>query len=330
MVFVFTGKLWVAIWRGELSRAWDGTGHSAIAQIYDQTIFPNTFGWTGSYFGGMPFPNFYPPLFYWCVALLHHTHLFSFASSFKLMVVLPVLLMPAAIWLLAWFLSERNRIVATAAALTSVLLLVDLRIMGTLLAGLDYFSTFQIGLYTQPLGFVLMIAWFVVYSGVGSTNLGLSDSGGRITALPARRFALSALLLALTVLSNFFNAITATVFILAVVSNDLFHLRRAANSEERRQERNAFLSHLLSPVVALLLTLFWIVPMVTEYKYFVTRPFVPETQSLFSPWLLGWYAFAVLGTIAWWRGDHRIGRDADASLRAPRRRRDKDGAKARL
>jgi len=45
-----------------------------------------------------------------------------------------------------------------------MLLLIDLRIMGTLLAGLDYFSTFQIGLYTQPLGFVLMIAWFVVYS----------------------------------------------------------------------------------------------------------------------------------------------------------------------
>src|SRR6266404_4350732 len=184
MVFVFTGKLWVAIWRGELSRAWDGTGHSAIAQIYDQTIFPNTFGWTGSYFGGMPFPNFYPPLFYWCVALLHHTHLFSFASSFKLMVVLPVLLMPAAIWLLAWFLSNRNKVVAAAATLASVLLLVDLRIMGTLLAGLDYFSTFQIGLYTQPLGFVLMIAWFVVYSDVGSTNSSLSHG--------ARRVALSA------------------------------------------------------------------------------------------------------------------------------------------
>ncbi len=45
-----TSNLWAAVWRGELSRAWDGTGHSAIAQIYDQTIFPNTFGWKGSYF----------------------------------------------------------------------------------------------------------------------------------------------------------------------------------------------------------------------------------------------------------------------------------------
>ena len=326
---VLTGKLWAAVWRGELSRAWDGTGHSAIAQIYDQTIFPNTFGWTGSYFGGMPFPNFYPPLFYWCVALLHHTHLFSFASAFKLMVVLQVLLIPLAIWLLAWFLSNRNRIVATAATLASVLLLIDVRIMGTLLAGLDYFSTFQIGLYTQPLGFVLMIAWFVVYSGIGSRNLSLSGRAGRMSKLPAGRFALSALLLALTVLSNFFNAITATVFILATVTNDLVRLRRAAKSDKRREERNALLRHLLSPVIALLLTFFWIVPMITEYKYFVTRPFAPETQSLFSPWLMAWYVLAVLGSIAWWRGYKRKGAETDASLRAARRRRDKSGAKAR-
>src|SRR5712664_2818531 len=117
---VLTGKLWAAVWRGELSRAWDGTGHSAIAQLYDQTIFPNTFGWTHNCFGGMPFPNFYPPLFYWCVALLDHTHLFSFALAFKLMVALPALLMPAALWFLAWSLSDGNRIVATASACASM------------------------------------------------------------------------------------------------------------------------------------------------------------------------------------------------------------------
>jgi hypothetical protein len=86
-------------------------------------------------------------------------HLFSFASAFKLVVILPVLLMPAAVFLLAWSLSKGNRIVATAAALAGVMLMIDLRFMGSLLAGLDYFSTFQIGLYTQPLGFVLMIVW---------------------------------------------------------------------------------------------------------------------------------------------------------------------------
>jgi hypothetical protein len=302
---VLTGKLWAAVWRGDLARAWDGTGHSAIAQIYDQSIFPSTFGWTHSYFGGMPFPNFYPPLFYWCVALLHHTHLVSFASSFKLMVVLPVVLMPGAIWVLAWFLSNRNRLVATAAALASVLLLVDLRIMGTLLAGLDYFSTFQIGLYTQPLGFVLLIGWYVVYSGVGSTDLSLSDRAGAAPALSAGRFALSSLLLALTVLANFFNATTAAVLILTTVVCDLVRWRNTAGMEQRSLERRRLISHILSPLLGGSLTLFWLAPMLSEYRYFVTRPYVVETQSLISPGLAVWFAIALIGSVIWVRGDQK-------------------------
>ncbi len=223
------------------------------------------------------------------------------------MVALPVLLLPAAIWLLAWYLCGRDGIVATAAALTGVLLLVDVRIMGTLLAGLDYFSTFQIGLYTQPLGFVLMIAWFVVYSSMRGISLrddvaqaaslrypvvtvpGSETAGRMPDSLPAGRLALSALLLALTALSNFFNAITAAVFILATISNDLVQLRRAAKSDGRREEGNALLRHLLSPVIAL----------------------------------------AALGSIALWRGCKRKVGETDASLRAARRRRDKSSAKAR-
>ncbi len=69
--------------------------------------------------------------------------------------------------------------------------------------------------------------------------------------------------------------------------------------------------------------------MITEYKYFVTRPFAPETQSLFSPWLMTWYALAVLGSIAWWRVHKSKGADKDPSVRAARRRREKHGAKAR-
>lgn len=70
--------------RRGVARGWDGSGHNAIGTLYDQVIFPNTFGWTGAYCGGMPFPNFYPPLFYWLVALLHHTHLVSFSTALKI------------------------------------------------------------------------------------------------------------------------------------------------------------------------------------------------------------------------------------------------------
>src|SRR6266849_3729393 len=86
---LFASELWLKVFNGTIARAWDGSGHFALAQLYDRTIFPDVFGWTHAYFGGMPFPNFYPPLFYWLVALLHHTHLFSFSTSFKIMIMLP-------------------------------------------------------------------------------------------------------------------------------------------------------------------------------------------------------------------------------------------------
>ena len=119
MPVLLSWKLWAAVWAGGQSRGWDGTGHYAIGLLYSDLTFPDSFGWTNDYFGGMPFPNFYPPTFYWCVALLQRTHLFSFATAFKLVLMLPVLLMPLAVWWLGWHLSNKSRLVATAASLAS-------------------------------------------------------------------------------------------------------------------------------------------------------------------------------------------------------------------
>jgi len=83
--------IWLEVIRGAASRAIDGSGHYAAAQIYDHEIFPDTFGWTNAYFAGLPLPNFYPPLFFWIVSFLHHTHLFAFATAFKLVIALPLL-----------------------------------------------------------------------------------------------------------------------------------------------------------------------------------------------------------------------------------------------
>ncbi|MBI3653598.1 MAG: hypothetical protein HY231_21415 [Acidobacteria bacterium] len=231
----------------------------------------------------MPFPNFYPPLFYWCVALLHHTHLVSFGTAFKLMVALPVLLLPAAVWLLAWAVSDKNRLVAISAALAIIPLLIDFRFYSI---GLSYHSTFLIGLYTQPLGFVLLVAWCVTYLK---------------SQLHRWRFTLSCLLLALTVLTNFFNAITAILFVLAILTNDLVKYQRTKKPEERLEIKNAFAAHLCSPLIAVLLTLFWLVPMFNDYDYFVTRPqSVPLKEMIpFALWV--WYAISLIGIFCWLR-----------------------------
>ena len=125
--------------------------------------------------------------------------------------------------------------------------------------GLDYASTFVAGFYTQPLGFVLLLAWYAVY---------VRAQRGRLRA------AASCVLLALTVLANFFNAFTGALLVAATIAFDLLSLRAAKGSEERAGARRALVAHLATPLVALALCLFWLAPVFTTYEYFVTRPLV--------------------------------------------------------
>ena len=276
-------NFWLEVWRGLRSRATDGSGHWGVAQIYDAGIFPDTFGWTHAYFGGMPFPNFYPPLFHWLVGLLNAAGL-SQAAAFKIVLVVPVLLIPAAIWLLAWRLSGGSDKVATCSACACVLLLVNMNFQ-TSPCGLDYASTFVAGFYTQPPGFVLLLVWFAAYVRAGRSRLSA---------------ALCSVLLALTVLSNFFNAFTAALLIAATLALDVQSLWRAKEAA-RKEARHKLLTHFVTPLIALALCLFWLVPMFGTYEFFVTRPLVVPLGNLLTPWLWCWYVVAAAGVVLWLR-----------------------------
>jgi hypothetical protein len=278
---LITKDHWIRVWNGGLPRAWDGTGHYAIAQIYTNEIFPDTSGWINNYFAGMPFPNFYPPLFYWLIALLSKSSVFSFLTSFKIIVCLPILLIPLAFWILTWKISQRNCTLATLSSLICVWLLVDYRFVSAAFPlGLDYFSTFQIGLYTQPLGFILLLAWLFVYQD---------------KELNLRKIGIASILLALVILANFFGAITACVFILAPFIDDLsaFVFRKISLTQFRQQT----LRRLSIPILAVCISAFWLVPMLSQSKYFVTRP---TSVSLFpSQTIWIFYGLALLGCIIW-------------------------------
>lgn len=285
---VLTRALWSEVWRGTLPRAWDGSGHYALARIYVETVFPDTFGWTGAYFAGVALPNYYPPLFYWLVALLHQAGL-TFGAAFKVMLMSPVLLLPAALWLLAWRLSGRDRVAATCAALAAVPLLVDVRLTNSAgLMGLSYTSTFLLGLYTQPLGFVLLAAWYALHTSEGFS-------------VRVWRAALAAVLLALALLANFFSSNVTALLVLTVLAQDVWRLRRAATATDRRGERRVLLAHLLSPAAGLCLTLFWLAPLVGSHDYVVTRPERVALEYLLPAPLWAWYAAAAAGGVLWLR-----------------------------
>jgi hypothetical protein len=280
---IFSWELCGIVWRAARPRAVDGTGHYAIAQIYARSIFPDSFGWTHSYFGGMPFPNFYPPLFFWLVGLVSSAHLLPFAEAFKLILCLPPIMLPLSVWILAMRVTDKNRIVAAAAALAITPLLIDYRLFRP--TGLDYTSTFVIGLYSQPLGFVFLAGWYAAYC-----------KGER----SYWRFTLSALLLALTVLANFFAGVTAGLFVAATVLYDLIRIYGAPGRARKNRQR-ALEAHLISPILAAGLTLFWIVPMLDEYSYFVTKPYEISLFEFIPPAMWAWYLVAELGVLCWWR-----------------------------
>lgn len=277
--------VWLEVIRGVVSRAIDGSGHFAIGQIYDQSIFPDTFGWTNAYFGGMPFPNFYPPLFFWLVSLLHHTGLFSYGAAFKLVVGVPLIIMPLAFWAVAYVLSGKNVYIAFGAAIAGA----TLYSLGEIFqpnTGLDMSSTLLDGFYTQPLGFVLLLAWILVYL--------LPRQSVRVTAA-------AAVLLSLTVLANFFNAITALIFIASVLICDIAVWLRSSNPAQRQQQRTNLLFHFLSPWLAVALSAFWLVPMLSSYEYLVTRPLIRPLSQMGTTPLWCWYFLAAIGATIWWR-----------------------------
>ena len=261
----------------------------------------------------MPFPNFYPPVFYWVVGLF--SQLLSFESAFKLVVFLPVFLLPLVLWNFIYSLTDKNRVAAWAGANGSVFLLLDSRFIFALPAGLDFFSTFQIGLYTQPLGFIFLLLWYLNFTKINESNW---------------RFILSAILLALTVLTNFFAGITAALMAIIFIIEDAARWRQSIsafkNSKENKDKEKEnverpnvvrlsvplsldnrlsngrqFSAHVLSCLTAFCLTLFWLVPMVSEYQYFVTRPYIIEANQLLSPAWWVWFALALAGFYIWYR-----------------------------
>lgn len=268
------------------SAAWDGSSHQALAEIHSTSIFPATFGWTDAAFGGMPYPNFYPPAQVWLAALVQHLHLFSSGTAFKLAVLIPVLLLPLAVWIAAREITGRNTLAASGVAIISLFLLADSRFYLKFNSGIDLFSAFQLGLYAQSLGFLLLFLWLAIH---------LSDSQAWW------RIGLSAISLALTLLSNFFAAITAFVFVAAILLCDGWKCWQALGSGEFRPMVNRLLGRLAVVLVGVLLALFWLAPMFSEYEYFVTRPNPVSLSRYFSPVLWGHCVVALIGAAIWRR-----------------------------
>ena len=268
------------------SAAWDGSSHKALVEIHSKSIFPDTFGWTDAAFGGMPYPNFYPPADVCLIALVQHLSPFSSGATFKLAVLIPSLLLPLAILIAAWRITGRDTLAASGALIVSLFLLADSRFYLRFNSGIDLFSAFQLGLYAQSLGFLLLVLWL-------SIHLSVSQAWWRT--------GVSAIALALTILSNFFVAITAFAFAAATLLYDGWECWRAFGGGDFRPAVNRLLSRLAVVLFGVLLALFWLAPMLSEYEYLVTRPNPVNLSRYFSSVLIGYCVVALIGAAVWRR-----------------------------
>lgn len=274
-------SFWGWMFTSGKSHAWDGTGHYGIAQVYRKTIFPDVFGWMPNYFEGMAFPNYYPPLFYWLVALL--TQIMPFDTAFKILITVPMLLIPGLIWLLAWKVNGKNLYAASLSVVGLIVLLIDPRSNGSenFPSGLDYHSTYIIGLYSQPLGFVLLLGWYILF---------------RKTDHSKARFLGASLCLSLAVLANVFTVFLVALITAAVLVVDLIKYFKEKDLKNRGELARRFKSHIGSLLLSAGLTAFWIIPLLSTYKYVVTLPFevLPMSDFLFI-----WYGISAIGCIYW-------------------------------
>ncbi len=232
----------------------------------------------------MPFPNFYPPVQNWLAALLYHSQLLSFGAAFKLAVLSSVFLLPFIIWIAAKEIAGHSILIASGSLVVTLFLLTDSRFYLRLNSGVDLFSTLQLGLYAQLLGFILLVLWLSIY---------LTDSQAWWKP------GLSALALALTILSNFFAAIAAVFFVAAALLCDGYKCLRTIGSSEFRPTAYTLFARLASVLFSVLLVLFWLAPMFSEYEYFVTRPNPVNLGRYFSNVLWGYCIVAVIGAAIW-------------------------------
>ena len=131
----------------------DGSGHVAILHLYAAHVYPDIQGWIPEFFGGMPFPVYYPPLFYWLGATLMKVGGMDAAAAAKTLTTLSFALLPVSLFYLARKHGLSRTETTVAVAWASV---VACGSNAASLGGIGLLGLFEVGLYTQTLGFV----WF--------------------------------------------------------------------------------------------------------------------------------------------------------------------------
>ena len=261
----------------------DGSGHVAALYLYSLHTYPNIQGWLPEFFGGMPFPIFYPPLFYWIGATLMKLGL-SAPVSAKLLTTFSFLALPGVLFSLGRRFGLKN-VEAFAAAAFAGVIACGSNIPA--LSGIGLLGLFEVGLYTQTLSFV----WFCIWC------------GALIHADRSRWAMLTALLaLTATVLTNVHMLPLVATFGLSWFAIKIWRIWREFPESRKDKILGHFGRSVFLAGVPILIAAVWLIPLIRYYNYALGQPLAPAGLfSLFGTLNVAWAACALVA----WQERHR-------------------------
>lgn len=268
-------------WKLDIIGGWDGTGHAAIGEYYAKNIFPKTWGWAPHWYAGMPFPQFYTPLFHIIVSTLYTITPFEYSTVLKIFLTCLNFILPG---LLAWTtrVKTQNIFAGIGAGIITIFLL-SLDSWG-MEFGISLRATFGSGIFTQLLGFICLIVWFHFFLEAEysfKANL------------------LSIFFLFLTLIANtFIVPIAAILFFVTIFCRGIFQLKKFTV----RKFFSWIFQYFLRGLIPFLLAAFWYVPMLTYFQYLTSQSLPPNgINELFFAWIPLWIGIVISMSIGFYK-----------------------------
>ena len=228
---------------------WDGSGHYAIGKYYAENIFPAVWGWVPNWYSGMPFPQFYPPLFYYINALIYSITNFEYVNIFKIFSLFSVVFATIVTSLLYYYRINKSRLQAFFVLILSVFLASFQTVFES--TSISISGIINTGLVTQPLAFVFFVLWLIFFLEIEKKEINKYYSGT---------------FLLLTILSN---AHVVIVTFLAFVFVFCFKFITKKMWCRSQGEITKFVStYFLIGFIPLLVSSFWYLTMIYYYDYF--------------------------------------------------------------
>lgn len=267
------GPFLVRVHETALPGGWDGVPHHAIADLYARRLFPAISGWMPEYFAGMPYPNFYPPVFYMVVAALTKLGA-STRDAFLGVQTAASIAVPLLTYLCGRRLAESRAAGLVAGALATGLM-VDHNPLWRM--GISLPSTFDAGLSTQLLGHCFLLLFFHAL---------LHADRRRASA------ALAALFFGLVVLTNV-HMVWAAAFLFVPLST-----ARILGAPSRPERLRALLLHAAIGATAVLVSAAWVWPMIANLRFVPTAALPPPGPGVVTFAFLRLGVYLVFGTLA--------------------------------